>query len=176
MFRRHYSALRWFCIQYVKSPEDADEIVNDSFIALWEREEPIDPDRNIKPLLYTIVRNKSLNLLKKRKIEITDVEAGFEIVSEAYSALEHLQARETEAHIQKAIEALPPKCQRIFVMSRKEQLSNKEIADILEISEKTVENQITIAIRNIRASLVIRKKDGLPVVLFPWLLAMLASQ
>lgn len=162
-------------MHYVKSKEDADEIVNDTFMALWERDEPIDPDRNIKPLLYTIVRNKSLNLLKKRKIEVADVEAGFEVVSDDYSPLEWIQARETELFIHKAIEDLPPKCQRIFVMSRKEYLSNKEIATILEITEKTVENQITIAIRNIRMALSKRQDKGMPLVLFPWVLALLTD-
>lgn len=160
-------------MQYVRSSEDADEIVNDTFLALWERDEPIDPDRNIKPLLYTIVRNKSLNLLKKRKIEITDVEDGFEIVSDVVSPLEHIQARETEEFVMKAIEALPPKCKQIFVMSRREYLSNKEIAAILEISEKTVENQITIAIKSIKIALGKHKDRGTPMVLFPWILALL---
>ncbi|MCC6818601.1 MAG: RNA polymerase sigma-70 factor [Bacteroidia bacterium] len=173
LFRQHYAALHWFCFQYVKSKEDADEIVNDTFLALWERDEPIDPNRNIKPLLYTIVRNKSLNLLKKKKIEIADVEAGFEVISDVVSPIELIQAKETEALVNKAIEALPPKCQRIFIMSRKEQLSNKEIAAILDITEKTVENQITIAIRNIRASLNKGRDNGLPLVIFPWILAML---
>lgn len=160
-------------MQYVRSSEDADEIVNDTFLALWERDEPIDPERNIKPLLYTIVRNKSLNLLKKRKIEITDVEDGFEIVSDVVSPLEQIQARETEAFVMKAIEALPPKCKQIFVMSRREYLSNKEIAAILEISEKTVENQITIAIKSIKIALGKRHDKGTPMVLFPWILALL---
>ena len=165
--------MHWFCLQYVRSSEDADEIVNDTFLALWERDEPIDPDRNIKPLLYTIVRNKSLNLLKKRKIEVTDMEDGFEIVSDVVSPLEQIQARETEEFVMKAIEALPPKCKQIFVMSRREYLSNKEIAAILEISEKTVENQITIAIKSIKIALGKRKDRGTPMVLFPWILALL---
>lgn len=173
MFRQHHAALHWFCLQYVKSKEDADEIVNDTFLALWEREEPIDPERNIKPLLYTIVRNKSLNLLKKRKIEITEVEEGFEIISDVVSPIEQIQARETEEFILKAIEALPPKCKQIFVMSRREYLSNKEIAAILEISEKTVENQITIAIKSIKLVLNKRRDKGIPMILFPWILAML---
>lgn len=165
--------MHWFCLQYVKSKEDADEIVNDTFMALWERDEPIDPNRNIKPLLYTIVRNKSLNLIKKRKIEITDVEDGFEIVSDVISPIEHIQARETEEFILKAIDALPPKCRQIFVMSRREYLSNKEIAAILEISEKTVENQITIAIKSIKLALNKRNDKGTPMVLFPWIMALL---
>lgn len=164
-------------MQYVRSKEDADEIVNDTFMAIWDKRDEMDFTQNLKPLLYTIVRNKSLNLLKKRKIEITDVEDGFEIASDIISPVDILQAKETEEAIYRIIDKLPPKCKQIFIMSRKEFLNNKEIAAILEITEKTVENQITIAIRTIKAGLNHKKdnNNNLPLVIFPWLLAYLIS-
>jgi RNA polymerase sigma-70 factor (ECF subfamily) len=167
-------------MQYVRSREDADEIVNDTFLVLWEKQEELTLDQSIKPFLYTVVRNKSLNLLKKKKIEITEFDEGFEIASPHSSPIEILQARETEEAILELISRLPPKCRQVFVLSRKEHLGNKEIAGILDINEKTVENQISIAIKFIRAGLQSRhdhngNNNGLKMIFFPWVLAWLMS-
>jgi len=161
-------------MQYVRSREDANEIVNDTFMAVWEKRDELIEGHSLKPLLYTIVRNKSLNWLKKKKIDTTDFENGFEVASNQVSAVDLLQARETEQQVHALIEKLPNKCRQIFVMSRREYLSNKEIAAILDISEKTVENQITIAIRFIRSNLNLPDTSRkLPLIVFPWIMAML---
>ncbi len=162
-------------MQYVRSREDAHEIVNDTFMAIWDKRDELIEGQSLKPLLYTIVRNKSLNWLKKKKIEITDMEMGFEVASDQVSAVDLLQAKETEVQIQLLISKLPPKCQQIFVLSRREYLSNKEIAAVLDISEKTVENQITIAIRFIRNNLQSPPKGQTVKMIFPWALAMLLN-
>lgn len=162
-------------MQYVRSREDAHEIVNDTFMVIWDKRDELIEGQSLKPLLYTIVRNKSLNWLKKKKIEITDMEMGFEVASDQVSAVDLLQAKETEEQIQQLINKLPPKCQQIFVLSRREYLSNKEIAAILDISEKTVENQITIAIRFIRNNLQTPPKGQALKLIFPWALAMLLN-
>lgn len=162
-------------MQYVRSREDAHEIVNDTFMVIWDKRNELIEGQSLKPLLYTIVRNKSLNWLKKKKIEITDMEMGFEVASDQISAIDLLQAKETEKQIQYLINKLPPKCQQIFVLSRREYLSNKEIASVLDISEKTVENQITIAIRFIRNNLQTPPKGQSLTIVFPWVLAMLLN-
>ena len=174
LFRQYHRALHWFCMQYVRSQEDADEIVNDAFMVLWEKQETLLLDDSIKPLLYTIVRNKSLNLLKKRKLDVADLDNGFEVADAGVSPLENLQARETEEAVYKLIARLPPRCQQIFVLSRKEHFSNREIAELMGLNEKTIENQISIAIRFIRNGL--RKDNGgknTPLLLFPWVIAYL---
>jgi RNA polymerase sigma-70 factor (ECF subfamily) len=161
-------------MQYVRSREDAHEIVNDTFMAIWDMRNDLIEGHSLKPLLYTIVRNKSLNWLKKKKIELNDFDFAYEVASDQVSAIDLLQAKETEKHVHRLIEQLPPKCRQIFVLSRREYMSNKEIAAVLEISEKTVENQITIAIRFIRQNL--QKPDqgaSLPIILFPWICAIL---
>ena len=161
-------------MQYVRSREDAHEIVNDTFMAIWDMRNDLIEGQSLKPLLYTIVRNKSLNWLKKKKIELNDFDFAYEVASDQVSAIDLLQAKETEQQVHRLIEQLPPKCRQIFVLSRREYMSNKEIAAVLEISEKTVENQITIAIRFIRQNL--QKPDqgaSVSIILFPWILAML---
>jgi RNA polymerase sigma-70 factor (ECF subfamily) len=163
-------------MQYVRSLEDANEIVNDTFLVVWEKQDEFVLDDSLKSYLYTIVRNKSLNLLKKRKIEVTELDMGFEVPSAQYSALDFLQAKQTEELVYKLIEQLPPRCKQIFVLSRKEQLSNKEIATLMDLNEKTIENQISIAIKFIKSGLYKEQKQNkLPLVLFPWVLAMLIN-
>jgi len=163
-------------MQYVRSREDADEIVNDTFLVVWDKQDELNLDSSIKSFLYTVVRNKSLNLLKKRKIEIAELDENFEVASNQISPIEVLQAKETEDAIFELIDKLPPKCRQIFILSRKEHLSNREVAQIMEINEKTVENQISIAIKLIRTGLQNRQNhhhNGLKMVIFPWLLAWL---
>lgn len=162
-------------MQYVKSAEDADEIVNDTFLVAWQKKDELTLDDSIKNYLYTIVRNKSLNLLKKKKMDAIVLEAEYEIASSETSIVEHLQAKETEKLIFEVIEKLPPRCKQIFVLSRKESMPNKEIAALMQLSEKTIENQITIAIRIIKESLKQRQQqdNSFKIVWLPWLAAWL---
>lgn len=163
-------------MQYVRSQEDADEIVNDAFLVLWEKKDDLVLDDSIRPLLYTIIRNKSINLLKKRKIEITDLDNGFEVVSSGISPLEAMQAKETEEEVMQLIEALPPRCKQIFVLSRKEFMSNRQIAELMELNEKTIENQISIAIKFIRAGLGKRNGGkGNNMLIYPWIMAFILA-
>lgn len=164
-------------MQYVKSAEDADEIVNDTFLTIWEKKDQLLLDETVKSYLYTIVRNKSLNFIKKKKLSEVILDDEFEIASVESSVIDHLQARETEKMILEIIEKLPPKCRQIFVLSRKEHMNNKEIAVLLELSEKTIENQITRAIKIIRDSLNARTQADthFKIILLPWLLTWLLS-
>lgn len=155
-----HPALHWFCMQYVKQKEDADEIVNDAFISLWEKRDTINFDLSIKSYLYTIVKNKSLNHLKKKNILIDSDDAeSYHIISNEISPLQKIESKEMEQLIFKSIDKLPRKCRQIFILSRKEQMSHKEIAQIMDINIKTVENQITIAIKNIKSH--IQKNESL---------------
>lgn len=163
-------------MQYLHSESDADEIVNDTFMSVWEKRSELTLDEGLRPLLYTIARNKSISLLRKRKIEVTQLDSGFEVPAQSHSPAEHLQARETEKMVWELIEKLPPRCRQIFILSRREGMSNREISALMEISEKTVENQITIAIRFIRSGLHgADKMTKLTVYLTPWLAALICE-
>src|SRR5690606_7155640 len=100
---------------------DADEIVNDTFMSIWEKRSELSLDASLKPLLYTIVKNKSINHLKKRRPDITLVEDDPVVSSGAPDIVSVLSEKELRMAIYKLIDQLPPKCKRIFVMSRKEQ-------------------------------------------------------
>jgi RNA polymerase sigma-70 factor (ECF subfamily) len=145
-------------LQYVKNDEDASEIVNDAFIALWEKRDQLALDDSIKSYLYTVVKNKSINFLKKKRMVFEDSDVFSFIPNNNANVLQQMEGKEMEQLIFKTIDKLPRKCKQIFILSRKEQLSNKEIGVIMGITPKTVENQITIAIKTIKQS--IQKQEG----------------
>ena len=145
-------------MQYVKNEEDASEIVNDAFIALWEKRDQLALDDSIKSYLYTVVKNKSINFLKKKRMVFEQTDVFMSIPNNNANVLQQMEGKEMEQLIFKTIDKLPRKCKQIFILSRKEQLSNKEIGAIMGITPKTVENQITIAIKSIKQS--IQKQEG----------------
>ena len=145
-------------MQYVKNEEDASEIVNDAFIALWEKRDQLALDDSIKSYLYTVVKNKSINFLKKKRMVFEQTDVFMSIPNNNANVLQQMEGKEMEQLIFKTIDKLPRKCKQIFILSRKEQLSNKEIGVIMGITPKTVENQITIAIKTIKQS--IQKQEG----------------
>ncbi|MCO5253793.1 MAG: RNA polymerase sigma-70 factor [Bacteroidia bacterium] len=159
LYRQYYRALHYFCKQFVHSDDDAQEIVNDTFVAIWEKRDVLTLDLQLKPYLYKAVRNKSLNFLQKRKLEIQEVESIENLSHKAYSnPFEILYTKETEKLVLELIEKLPPRCKQVFVLSRKEGFSYKDISDIMDISPKTVENQISIAIKQIKEGIEKRHK------------------
>lgn len=145
--------MHWFCLQYVKSKEDADEIVNDAFLSIWDKKDTLNFDDSLKSYLYTTVRNKSINFLKKKKIEFSFDDNMHNVSNIESSPSQIIEGKEVAKFINIFIEQLPTKCKQVFILSRKEQMSNKEIAQLLEISPKTVENQIGIAIKIIKHKL-----------------------
>ena len=145
-------------MQYVKNDEDATEIVNDAFIAVWEKRDQLPLDDSIKSYLYTTVKHKSINFLKKKRMVFEDADVFSFIPNNSANVLQQMEGKEMEQLIFKTIDKLPRKCKQIFILSRKEQLSNKEIGVIMGITPKTVENQITIAIKTIKQS--IQKQEG----------------
>jgi len=172
LYKKYYRALHYFCRQYVQNDEDAEEIVHDAYVAVWERRENLDLDLQLKPYLYKAVRNKSLNFLQKRKIEVQEVEEIENLQHKTdVSPLEVLYTKETEQLIVELIHTLPPRCKQVFLLSRKEGFSYKEISDIMDISPKTVENQIGIAIKQIKEGIekrnktIDKKNEKFPLVL-----------
>jgi len=154
LFRDNYVGLCRYCIQFVKKPEIAEEIVQDQFIIVWEKKDSIDIHTSYKSYLYKSVKNRSIDYLKSRISKLKFEEPTDNIgIAENYNPQIILEAKDTALLVQKAIDDLPEKCHVIFSLSSFAGLSNKEIADELDISIKTVENQVTIAIKKIKVAL-----------------------
>jgi RNA polymerase sigma-70 factor, ECF subfamily len=150
-FKQLYSELCRYCIRFVRIPEIAEEIVQSQFIYLWEKREELRFHTSVKSYLYVSVKHRSIDYLRSRYAKIRYVEEGFlNDIESPYNPVSVIENREMKEIIKKAIKSLPEKCAIVFLMKRFGEFSNKQIADILNISEKTVENQITIAIKKLR--------------------------
>lgn len=139
-----------FAIQYVKSPDDAEEVVQDLFVKLWQDRERVNISTSIKAYLFTAVRNRCLNALGKSKRN--------EALNEGMMVSDHDEVDEDEiklrnAKVHAAIEELPEMRRKVFKLSRFEGLKYKEIAERLDISIKTVENQMGSALKTLRSEL-----------------------
>ncbi len=162
IFHHYYNQIYTFVLNTLFDKTFAEDITQSVFISLWEKREIIDPEAGIAPLLYTIARNhvyrqteqlllkyKYLQYQQENAQEITDIESD-------------VNSRFLENILWEFIEKLPSDRRRIFLLSRKENLSNKEIASRLQISEKTVETQIRRSLIFLREKM----KDYLSVLLF----------
>lgn len=161
VFRNYYNKLFNYARHYVIDREIAHEMVQETFMKLWENRSGLDPDSNLTSLLYRITRNNSLNYLKHLCIQKKYAESvrknliAYQLNYEALKdeTSEQIIYSELQDKVNKAIEQLPPKCREIFVLSRSREFKYKEIANQLNISLKTVENQIAEALRRIRVYL-----------------------
>lgn len=134
--------------------EDAKEIIQDVFSKMWASRSNLPPVKNGGAYLYTLVRNQVLNHIEHANIEARYAASFHDFVGEKnYVTDLQLRERELEAVIAREIAALPPKMQEVFVLSRKSHLSNKEIAEKLNISESTVKNHIKAASKILRMKL-----------------------
>ena len=147
LFRKFRPGLVAFATSIIGRSNDAEELVHDVFIAIWNRESnDLDPN-GIKSYLFTSVKNRCLNFIKKSKLDVTDINEEAPVFDANVNAHTSMVAKESEKRIHLLIDQLPKKCKQVFLMSRIYELSYKEIAEILEITPKTVENQISIALK-----------------------------
>lgn len=164
-FHAHYRELCLFAVRFVKDFETAREIVQDSFLTLWEKREIIDTSRSVNSYLSTTVRNRCLNHLRDtRKFNINLLQ--IEDISEfSYAQPLKMEEAELSGRIRNAVLELPEKCREVFELSRNEHLKYQEIASRLNISVKTVEAQMSKALFHMREKL----KDYIPLMLiFLW--------
>jgi len=154
LFYTFYKDLCRFGLKYVRNEEIAEEIVQDVFIYIWEKREVINITVSLKSYLYTAVRNKSINYLKLQlpKEQLNEDISKYEIAGTSNVESDITYAELTE-RIDRAINSLPKKCRAIFILSREDGQTYKEIAENLGISAKTVENQMVIALRKLRKQL-----------------------
>ncbi|KAF0197771.1 MAG: RNA polymerase sigma-70 factor ECF subfamily [Bacteroidetes bacterium] len=154
LFRAEYKGLCYFAQKYVKDRDAAREIVQDSFISLWEKRATIDTGRSVKSYLTAVIHNKCHNYLRdNRKFDtnLLQVENLFELGS--VDETDILVTRELHQSIGEAIAELPEKCREIFLLNRYENLKYQQIADQLGISVKTVEAQMSKALQHMRIRL-----------------------
>lgn len=157
LFRMYYVRLCAFSNKFLNDTEESRETVQEVFTKIWEGRNELDPEDSIKAYLFKITHNLSINKLRRKKVELkyTEIYKLVYIEHEEISAHESLIAKELENQIFNSINKLPVKCRKIFELSRNEGLKYREIADVLKISIKTVETQMSKALRSLKDELSI---------------------
>lgn len=162
LFKSHFEPLCRFSTHYINDFNIAKDVVHEVFIKLWENFEKLPDDTNFKSYLFTAVRNKSFNYLRDKKQHLTLEEAPETKASDQY---EHIETKELAHQITEALHQLPDACRNVFELSRVEGLKYRQISEKLGISVKTVESQMSKALRILRNHL----KDFLILAFFWWL-------
>ena len=153
LFAEYYRPLSLFAVRFVNDLETAKEIVQDLFVALYENRKSLLITTSLKSYLYQSVRNRCLNHLKHIQVDRRHLEH-LKLNQESSEDLEAtIEKGELEARIFQIISGLPPRCQDIFKKSRVNGMKNIEIAEHLDISIRTVETQISNALKVLREKL-----------------------
>lgn len=162
LFRTYYQPLCHYAYSFLQDKEDAEEIVQSTFLMVWEKRETLAIRTSVKPYLYAMVRNACLNAIKHEKIKQRYAGEEIALAARSHDAVSQAVAsNELEHRIKAAMDVLPEQCRMVFKLSRFEELKYAEIAEQLNISIKTVENHMGKALKIMREQL----KDYLPLVI-----------
>ncbi len=161
LFKEYFEPLCRYALNFVSDNDTSKEIVQDVFINLWNKRETLDTTKPIKSYLYTSIRNRCLNYIRDNKkfrsnvldVEIADYDLAFEY--------DDFEETDLQKKIDNTLDLLPTKCRQIFKLSRFEELKYKEISQKLDISVKTVEAQMSKALRIFRENL----KDYINIII-----------
>lgn len=162
LFRTFYQPLCNYAYTFTQDRDEAEEVVQSTFLSIWEKYKTLEIHTAMKPYLYAMVRNSCLNIIKHEKIKQQHVQTEMVMGERSIESVTNtVLATELDDRIQKAMEKLPEQCRIIFKLSRFEELKYAEIAEHLGLSIKTVENQMGKALKIMREQL----KDYLPLLL-----------
>lgn len=155
VFKTHFKRLHAYAFTILKDEAEAEEMVQQVFFKIWERNENLSLTGSVTAYLYRAVHNESLNYIKHQKVRSDHkLHIAYSMKNEVEHPGKKILASEMEKKIHEALNELPEQCRTIFQMSRFDELKYREIADKLGISVKTVENQMGKALKLLRAKLV----------------------
>jgi RNA polymerase sigma-70 factor (ECF subfamily) len=152
VFLFYFNKVKGFINGFVKNSSDAEELAQEVFVHLWTNRETIEPDRNFNTFVYVSARNATMNALRKKYVRESFVADQIKVGDEGYSSTEGLvMAHEVDLLVDMALMKMPAQRKTIYELNRREGLSNDEIAERLGISKKTVENHISLALKEIKS-------------------------
>ncbi|HRI19690.1 MAG TPA: RNA polymerase sigma-70 factor [Panacibacter sp.] len=170
LYKIFHKRLQHFSRAITRSDQIAEEVTDDVFVKLWGRRDKIAEIENLTVYLYIAVKNQSLNALSRRAQELVTQSFDYldiELQNATGNADELMITKEMFQRMQKAIDALPPRCKMIFKLIREDGLKYKEVGQILNISVNTIDAQMAIAVKRICASLQIEKSQKNHFPVFP---------
>lgn len=148
LFRCFYTPLVQFAFRFTRDKDAAYDIVQEAFVSLWNNRETLDPDQSLQAFIYKIVRNRALNYLRDysaKTVQLNDSVHNLKTEAERFDSIEHLKVKFREW-----INELPDRQREAFELSRYDGLDHEEIADVMSVSVKTVNNHIVMALQKLR--------------------------
>jgi len=154
LYHSYFSKLFGFAYNLTQSREDAEEIVQEAFIKIWEMREELNEHKSFSSLLFTLAKHKIYNKTRHRVYEFAYQHYFRQNHDDAvFEVQQQIDYLETKQFLDEAIQKLPPKRKEIFMLSRMEGLSNKEIATRLDTSTSNIENHINKALKTLKTLL-----------------------
>lgn len=154
LYRRLNQSIVRYIQRFVDDTPRSYDVLQDVFMKLWEQRTTIRPDTNIKALLYTMARNRSLNIVRKEsrqsRMDATDLDG---LSSEGQLPDARLDAGVLKEHVDDWLSRLPPRRAEAFMLSRFHDLKYKEVAAIMGLTERTVQTHVLHALRDLRIML-----------------------
>ena len=153
IYRRYAKSLADFAASKLSNLEDAQDIIHDIFVKLWEDRERLQITSNLKTYLFTLTRHRIIDKIR-RNITREEYAAMLQSLTNAYqpSIEQQIAVKELEQTIENSLNQLSPRVKEIYQLSREENLSIPEIAEKLQLSEQTVKNQLSTALSHLRKS------------------------
>lgn len=153
VFDTYFTALCRFMYLYLGDTQEAEDIASDIFASVWENRKKLEIRLTFKAYLFQAAKNRCLNVIRDRKATVSLDDINGQDTPQV-SITDSLETEELNNLIQEAILSLPEKCREVFLQSRTKNLTNQEIAESMDISVKTVEAQITKALKQSGSSWV----------------------
>ncbi|KIO78195.1 RNA polymerase sigma 70 [Pedobacter lusitanus] len=154
IYKRYWSILYRYSRKILQNEEESRDVIQDVFVMVWSKSSTLDLHTSLSSFLYASVRNSILKSFERGKVREKYMNSLEKFIDEGTDITDHLvRNRELAGHIEKEIAKLPSKMREVFELSRKVNLSHKEIAFKMEISDKTVKKQMSNAIKILRLKL-----------------------
>lgn len=153
LFQKYYASMCHFALQFLHDSQMSEETVQEFFVHLWEKRQGLTIESSVKHYFFRSVKNQCLNQLQHQKIKNRYAGKVMEASQQEPDPEQYYMEVDLIQRIEKAIGSLPPKRQEIFRLSREQGLKYKEIAEELNLSVKTVEAQMGLALKHLRDEL-----------------------
>ena len=161
IYERYFGPLYLHAYKRIKDKDEARDVVQELFSHLWSKRDTLEPRTSFSNYLYTWVRNSILNIIAHKLVEEKYLSSLPVLSDDTESLTDHrVRERQLAAIIEKEIEALPPRMKAVFELSRKSNLSYKEIAEKLDLTEQSVRSHVKNALK------ILRMRLGVLIYLF----------
>ncbi|MEL7587895.1 MAG: RNA polymerase sigma-70 factor [Prolixibacteraceae bacterium] len=166
LYSRYGVRIRRFAYFYLRQDQDAEELVQDVFLKLWDKRTMLDGSGNLRAYIYKIAVNSIYDFIRRKNVEQAFLEFSRGSAEESDQTWDDIVYQDMLSHLSRLIEKMPDQRRKIFVMSKEKGLSNDEIAAALKLSKRTVENQLYRATSFLKSNLSL---DSIVSVLFFYL-------